>query len=285
MKNGEIACLGSRGFHRMRYVEWGDPAAGRVVICAHGLTRNGRDFDFLARALPEFRVICPDFAGRGASDWLEAREDYGYRQYCADAVALIARATAAGDGRPRRLYWVGTSMGGIIGMLLASSAGSPIEKLVLNDVGGHIPAAALERIASYAGRDPRFATLSAVEASLRVVCAPFGPLTDDQWRHLAVHSAREHADGSWGMRCDPAIGEALRAAPIVDVDLWRFYDAIRCSTLVLRGELSDILPAQTAARMTERGPNARLVRFAGVGHAPALMAADQIAAVREFLLE
>jgi pimeloyl-ACP methyl ester carboxylesterase len=280
MREGDISCLSGKGFHRMHYVEWGDPAAGRVVICVHGLTRNGRDFDELARALPELRVVCPDVVGRGASDWLHAKEGYGYAQYSADMTALIARVTDAGQ----RVYWVGTSMGGILGMLLAASPRTPIEKLVVNDVGAVVPKEALERIGTYVGKDPRFQSLRELEGYLRLVCASFGPLTDTQWRHLAEHGARQHEDGRWGMGYDPDIALPFRNGPVAAVDLWQYYDAIRCPTLLLRGAQSDLLQKDTALQMTRRGPRARLVEFDGVGHAPMLMAADQIDAVRDFLL-
>jgi pimeloyl-ACP methyl ester carboxylesterase len=220
--------------------------------------------------------------GRGSSDWLSAKADYGYPQYCADMAALIARVTGSGTGH--RIYWVGTSMGGILGMVLAASAQTPIEKLVVNDVGALIPKEALERIGAYVGRDPRFDDLRALEAYLRLVCVSFGPLTDAQWRHLAEHGAKRHEDGRWGLSYDPDIAAAFRNGPIAAVDLWRYYDAIRCPTLLLRGAQSDLLRRDTALEMTRRGPRARLVEFEGVGHAPMLMAADQIAAVREFLL-
>lgn len=285
MMTGSIDCLGPRGFHRMRYVEWGDPCATDVVICVHGLTRNGRDFDAVAGHLPEFRVICPDVVGRGRSDWLADKAGYGNPQYCADLTALIARVTDARNGGGQRVHWVGTSMGGIIGMLLAAMPGSPIARLVLNDVGPLIPKAALARIAGYAGSDPRFATLRGLELHLRAVCAPFGPLTDAQWQHLAAHSARQEADGSLAMSYDPGIAAWLRSGELADVDLWQTYEAIRCPTLLLRGAQSDLLGRDTAVQMTQRGPRARLTEFAGVGHAPMLMSADQIGVVREFLLE
>lgn len=300
MKSDHVLCLNSKGFHRMHYVEWGDPAAERVVVCVHGLTRNGRDFDALAQTLQsEFRVVCPDVAGRGKSDWLPAREDYGYPQYCTDMVNLIARvmaeppargllgrlgrALAGGGGARKRLYWVGTSMGGIIGMLLASRPNNPIEKLVINDVGAIVPRAALERIAQYVGKDLRFKTFEEVETLLRLVLAPFGALTDAQWRHLAETSAKRHEDGSWGLRYDPAIGAAFRG-PFADVDLWQYWDAVTCPTLLLRGAQSDLLLKETAVAMTRRGPKPRLVEFDGVGHAPPLMADDQIKVVRDFLI-
>lgn len=301
MKSDHVLCLNSKSFHRMHYVEWGDPQAERVVICVHGLTRNGRDFDALAQALqPEFRVVCPDVAGRGRSDWLHAKEDYGYPQYCADMTNLIARVTAnpatggmlgrlasamgSGRGKPRRIYWVGTSMGGIIGMLLASRPDNPIQKLVLNDVGAVIPRAALERIGQYVGKDPRFKTLEELETMVRLVLAPFGALTDAQWQHLTVTGAKQHEDGSWGMRYDPDIGLPFQKWLLADVDLWQYWDAIVCPTLLLRGAQSDLLLKDTAVAMTRRGPKARLVEFDGIGHAPPLMADDQIKVVRDFLM-
>ncbi|HSE02388.1 MAG TPA: alpha/beta hydrolase [Burkholderiales bacterium] len=283
MKSDHVLCLSSKGFHRMHYVEWGEPDAERLAICVHGLTRNCRDFDFLAQALlPEFRVICPDVAGRGRSDWLPAKEDYGYPQYCADITALIARITAG--ARQRKIHWFGTSMGGILGMLLASRPNSPIERLVLNDVGAVIPKAAQERIGTYLGRDPRFRSLDELEALVRMVSASFGPLTDAQWRHLTVHGATQHEDGTWGFRYDPGIAIPFRKQPLADVDLWQYWDAITCPTLILRGAQSDLLLKETAAAMTGRGPRPQLVEFAGVGHAPMLMADDQIRVVREFML-
>ncbi|HEY6858749.1 MAG TPA: alpha/beta hydrolase [Pseudolabrys sp.] len=276
--------MSAGGFHRIHYTDWGSPDAERVVICVHGLTRNCRDFDFLAQALAsDFRVVCPDVAGRGQSDWLPNKDDYAYPQYCADMTALMARVTAGGG--PRKIYWVGTSMGGIIGMLLASRRGSPIERMVVNDVGALVSKAAVERIGAYVGKDPRFKTLAELEALVRVVHAPFGALTDAQWRHLTVTGARQHADGSWGFAYDPGIAAAFRRAPAAEVDLWTFWGAVSCPTLLLRGAQSDLFEKDTALKMTRRGPQTRLVEFEGVGHAPALMSDEQIRAVRDFLLE
>ncbi|HEX6006897.1 MAG TPA: alpha/beta hydrolase [Burkholderiales bacterium] len=284
MRNDFILGLSAKGFHRVHYTEWGDAGNPRIVVCVHGLTRTGRDFDDLARALQgEFRVACPDIVGRGLSDWLPASEDYGYPQYLADMNALIARLTAGAEHW--ELHWVGTSMGGIIGMLLAAQPRSPVRKLVVNDVGACIPKAALERIGMYLGRTPRFETLEALEAHLRRVSAPFGPLTDAQWRHLTVHAARQLDDGSWTTAYDPAIAAPFHEQPQHDIDLWRYWDAIRCPTLLVRGADSDLLPREVATAMVARGPRPRLAEFSGVGHAPMLMSADQIAAVREFLLE
>ncbi|MGO8916664.1 MAG: alpha/beta fold hydrolase [Stellaceae bacterium] len=274
-----LACLGPHGFHRLAYWEWPGPPGARTVLCVHGLTRNGRDFDALAEALSaEANVICPDFPGRGGSEWLSHPADYGYPLYLADMAALIARLDVD------TLDWVGTSMGGLTGMLLAAQRGAPIRRLVVNDIGPLIAKEGLARIGSYVGRDPSFADAAALEATLRQIAAAFGPLSDAQWRHLAAVSTRRKPDGSLGFAYDPHIGDAFRDAPEVDIDLWAQWDAIACPTLVLRGAQSDVLRAEDAQAMTRRGPKARLVEFPGIGHAPALMAEDQIAAVRDFLL-
>lgn len=283
MRNDTVLCLDSKGFHRMHYTDWGDVSNPAVVICVHGLTRNGRDFDFLARALEaDFRVVCPDIVGRGKSDWLQAKEDYDYPQYLADMTVLIARLTHGGE---KTIFWVGTSMGGIIGMVMASLPGSPIAKLVVNDVGTTIPRAALERIAAYVGEDPRFPSFREIENYVRTMSAPFGPLTDEQWHHLTVHAVKQHSDGTWGFCYDPGIALPFRETARRDVDLWNYWDAIACPTLLLRGAESDLLVRENALQMTQRGPRPRLVEFAGIGHAPMLMARDQIEVLRDFLLE
>lgn len=275
-----ISCIGPHGFHRLAYVEWPGPTRDApVLLCIHGLARNGRDFDMIAQALSaHYRVVCPDMPGRGKSEWLSDAADYAYPLYLADIAALIARLDV------ERVDWLGTSMGGLLAMLFASMPNAPVNKLVINDVGPLVPKAGLERIAAYIGLDPGFPDQAALEAALRILAAPFGPLTDAQWRHLATHSVRRKADGTLGFAYDPKIAETFKQAPINDIDLWASWDSVRSPVLVLRGAHSDILPANVAVAMTQRGPRAKLVEFAGVGHAPALMAEDQIAAIREFLL-
>ena len=190
MRTHSLSCLGPHGFHRIVYREWGEPDHPHVVVCVHGLTRNSRDFDPLAAHLAKRRrVICPDIAGRGESPWLPHPGDYGYPLYLSDMAALIARAGV------ETVDWVGTSMGGLIGMFLAAQPGNPIRRLVMNDVGPLVPKAALERLASYVGVDPAFDGLPQLEQYLRQICAPFGPLTDAQWQHLARHSARQRDHG------------------------------------------------------------------------------------------
>jgi len=244
----------------------------------HGLSQNARSFDVLAEELAKtHHVVCLDVAGRGKSSWLDDPADYAYPQYMADANLLIARLGVD------RIDWVGTSMGGLIGIMLAAMENSPIRRLVINDIGPFIPKAALQRIADYMVQDNRFPDMAAFESYLREVYAPFGPLSDAQWQRMATHGARQNDDGSVSPSYDPAITDAFRHGPMIDVDLWFLWDAISCPTLVLRGADSDILSANTAAEMAQRGPRAELVEFSGIGHAPALQAADQIAVIRGFL--
>jgi pimeloyl-ACP methyl ester carboxylesterase len=270
--------LSPAGFHRNAYWEWmsGQPDAP-CLIAMHGLTRNGRDFDAVAQSLADrFHVVCPDVVGRGKSGWLANGALYSYPQYLADSAALIARvATAPVD-------WLGTSMGGLVGMMLAAQPLTPIRRLILNDVGPFIPKASLERIGSYVGQDPHFADLKALETYLRDVLAGFGDLSDDDWAHMATHSARRRPDG-YGLAYDPAIGDAFRSGPIADVDLWPVWDLIRCPVLIVRGGQSDLLLADTAAEMVRRKADATLVEFPDCGHAPALMNAEQIGVIRDWL--
>ena len=279
MSNRALLVGAPHGFYRMSYTEWAGPTGAPTVICVHGLTRNGRDFDVLAEALSsDFHVVCPDVLGRGKSDWLEHSEDYDFPVYVAALAQLIARLDVP------EVLWVGTSMGGLIGMLTAALPRAPIQRLVVNDIGPLLAKEGIARIATYVGKDPSFADLAALEAYQREVAASFGPLTDAQWRHLATHAARTKPDGSLGLAYDPSIGEPFKQAAPVDVDLWPQWDRIACPTLVLRGANSDLLRRPDALAMTQRGPRASLVEFPGIGHAPALMAPDQIAAVRGFLL-
>lgn len=283
MKEQYIQGLDSRGFHQLHYTDWGDAANPRVVICVHGLTRNCRDFDALATVLQnDLRVISVSIAGRGKSSWLANPDDYSYPQYMADMTALIGRITATGSND---ISWVGTSMGGMLGMLLAAQPNTPIRRLVLNDVGAVIPKAAMERIGSYVSKILRFGSCEETEAWLRMTLAPFGPLSDAQWRHLTVHNSKQHDDGSWSMNYDPNIALPFQKAQARDIELWNYYDAIRCPTLLLRGALSDLLQKDIAVQMTQRGPRPELVEFEGIGHAPALMSDDQTGIVRNFLLQ
>jgi pimeloyl-ACP methyl ester carboxylesterase len=276
-----VQCASPRGLHRIAYVEWGDPRNRDVLVCVHGLTRSSRDFDELARALAShFRIACPDLAGRGDSDRLSDPMLYAAPQYMADMVTLIARLDT------ESVNWLGTSLGGLVGMALAAQAGSPVKKLILNDIGPVISRVALERIASYVGETPVFRTLEQAEQYVRAISAPFGPHTEPQWRFLTENWVRKQPDGSWRPHYDPRIAQAYGASiPEKDMELWALYDALRCPTLVLRGAQSDLLSRATAEEMARRGPKAKLIEIAGVGHAPTLLNAEQIGVVRDFLLQ
>lgn len=267
----------SLGFHRVAYTEWGEPGQHPPVICVHGLTRNGRDFDRLAEQLQDdAQIFCPDIVGRGKSDWLTDPALYGYPQYLADMTTLIARTEADA------IDWVGTSMGGIIGMLLAAQPNTPIRRLVINDVGPFIPLDALKRIGDYVGMTPEFADMSQVEQHLRKIYAPFGITNDEDWQHLAAHSTRIMLNGKLALAHDPAIAENFRKLE-KDVNFWNLYDQIHCPVLLLHGAKSDVLSDTVAQEMTHRGPKAQLIRFPDIGHAPALMDAEQIKLVVDFL--
>jgi pimeloyl-ACP methyl ester carboxylesterase len=273
----ELTSLSPHGYHRVVYYEWGDPANSRVAICVHGLGRNGRDFDVLGEALAAtHRVLAVDMPGRGESDWLADPNDYVFPTYLTTLTALIARSGA------ETVDWIGTSMGGLLGITAAALPKSPLARLVVNDVGPTIEPAALERIAAYFGMDPTFATYAEMAAYIRTVSAPFGPLTDEQWEHVTRTNVRQRRDGRWRLAYDPGIAVPFRAAP-APANLWPLWDAIRCPTLLLRGAQSDLLSAATAKEMCGRGPKAQLVEFAGVGHAPTLLSAEQCEPVIAFL--
>lgn len=264
----------------MAYSEWGDAANPRVLLCVHGLSRVGRDFDDLARALcGEYRVVCPDVVGRGNSDWLVNPLHYQIPQYVSDMVTLIARLS------PDELHWIGTSMGGLIGMGLASLPNSPVRKMVLNDVGPILKADALKRIGAYLGQAPVFPDFASAEKYIRAVSASFGLTTDAQWKFLTEISLKPAGTG-FKMHYDPNIAAPLNEQKLgaTDIELWPVYDAIKCPVLVTRGEHSDLLSRDTLAQMATRGPQAATMEIPGVGHAPMFMEASQIDIVRNFLL-
>ena len=276
-----VQCASASGLHQMAYTEWGDPRNPKLLVCVHGLARCGRDFDSLAQAMAdEYRVICPDVVGRGLSDWLKNPMEYQPATYVADMVTLLARADA------ETVHWVGTSMGGLIGMTLASLPGNPVKKLVLNDVGPVITAVSLARIGQTFGLAPQFPGFDAAVKFIRLVSATFGEHSDAEWATLTEHVVRKQEDGSYRVRYDPAIAIPFRATKTdQDIELWPLYEAIACPTLLLRGASSDLLTRETAQQMAARGPKAKVVEIADVGHAPTLMHADQIAIVRDFLLK
>ncbi len=278
MRQKHLLGLGSTGFHRIAYVEWGEPANPRVLVCAHGLTRNGRDFDDLARALAEqWRVVCPDMAGRGDSDWLPVKEDYNPITYRNDCAALLARLDV------EQVDWLGTSMGGVIGMSLASMPDTPIRRLIVNDIGPFIPSLGLRRIAGSLGQDPHFADLAEAEAYLRAAMATFGVRQPEHWRHLTEISTRPAAGGGLKLHYDPGIAASFSGAILEDTSFWPLWEAIRCPVLVLRGAHSDLLTWQTAERMGKLGPQVEVVEIADCGHAPALMEREQIDLIADWL--
>lgn len=284
------------GARRLAYWDWAcsEQSSPHVVICVHGLSRQGRDFDSLARHLSAFaRVVAVDVAGRGHSDWLADPMQYQVATYVADLTALVH--SIRGARADSRIDWVGTSMGGLVGMALAAQPAVGLCRLVLNDVGPVIQWSALQRIGSYLGQDPVFPTRADAYRYLASVSAGFGVHTAQAWAALSQHMLRERP-GGFGLHYDPAIAQPLRAmlgsdnpSAVQDLirgsnaHLWQLYEAIACPTLLLRGAESDLLNEETALAMTERGPRARLVQFQGVGHAPTLVASDQVAAVCGFL--
>lgn len=290
-----VACPDAHGGHRMAYWQWGDPAAAHVVVCVHGLSRQGRDFDILARAVcarakGPIRVVCPDVVGRGKSDWLKDPMAYQIPAYAADMLALLAQL------RPATLDWVGTSMGGLIGMVLCGQPGLPlpvpVRRLVLNDVGPAIRWEFVLRLKTYLGNTGRFDTLEQAAAAMLAISATFGPHTTEQWLALSRHMVKPLGDGTDALTLhyDPAIAVPTHATTQEmvaqgEAAIWQLYDNIQAETLLLRGAESDLLSADTAAAMTQRGPKARLVEFAGVGHAPTLVADDQVDCVASFLLD
>ena len=275
---GSVLCRSPSGPHRMAYLTWGNERPDKTVVCAHGLTGNARDFDVLAESLAErgFQVVCPDVVGRGASDRLADPDGYGLRQYTADMTCLVERLRVGG------VDWIGTSMGGLIGMSLAAASGTPVRRLVINDIGPFVPAAALQRLDAYLGGDPVFDDLRAAEGWLREVRAPFGSLSDEQWRRMTELTVRRDG-GAYRLRYDPAIAIPFRRSAGRDLDLWPLWDRITCPVLVLRGERSDLLRAETAAEMAARGPRAEVVEIRGCGHAPALLDEDQIEPILRWL--
>jgi len=277
-----VPALSPAGLHRMAYWEWGAHDNPRVLVCVHGLTRQGRDFDTLARTLcGEYRVICPDVVGRGESDWLREPEHYGLPQYAADMVCLLARLGAA------QVDWVGTSMGGLIGLTLAAFPGSPIRRLVLNDVGPGLEWASLERIATYVGEEMHFDSIEQGAAQLRSISAGFGPFSEAEWLALSRPMFKPSAAGV-RLHYDPAISLTFRTlTPQVvaenELFLWAAYESLTLPVLLLRGAESDLLSAATAERMGECGPRAPCVTLPGVGHAPMLDREPQLRHVLEFL--
>jgi pimeloyl-ACP methyl ester carboxylesterase len=267
-------------FHRIAFTDWGRGGERGTVICVHGLTRQARDFDWLARSLAEegYRVICPDVVGRGLSDHLSNPADYDLPQYVIDMNVLIASLGA------KEVMWIGFSLGGLIGMAMAGMPNSPIRCLVVNDIGPHMPLSAVLRIGRYASNAPtRFPSTQAADMYFRDILAPFGRLTDEQWRHLAEHSVRPDGAGGYRLRYDPHLVQGFKPPWVYASKLWQFWDSIACPILILRGAESDLLLPSTAAEMLARNHRAKMWEFPGCGHLPPLMAPEQIRIVVDWL--
>ena len=291
-----VSCPDAGGSHRMAYWLWGDAAAPHVIVCAHGLSRQGRDFDtlaegLLARSATPLRIVCPDVVGRGRSEWLADPMGYGIPTYVADMLAMLGQLHA--QAPVRTLDWVGTSMGGLIGMGIAGTPNlplpAPVRRLVLNDVGPVIQWSALQRIGTYLGNTGRFESVQQAADAMWQISTGFGPHTPEQWLALSQAMVKPLPEGGFTLHYDPAIAVPFRVldekmAAAGQAALWQAYDAIRAETLLLRGAQSDLLSRDTAAEMGRRGPKARLIEFEGVGHAPTLISAPQVEAVASFLL-
>lgn len=292
-----VTCPDAAGSHRMAYWLWGPDEAAQLVVCAHGLSRQGRDFDTLARALVArsprpLRVACPDVVGRGRSDWLADPRGYVVPQYVADMLQMLGHLH--GVAPIATLDWVGTSMGGLIGLSLAGAPGLPlpvpVRRLVLNDVGPVIEWSALQRIGTYLGQTGRFESVQQAADAMWLISRGFGPHTPEQWLALSQPMVRPLPDGGLTLHYDPAIALPFRTVTEADAKngqaaLWQLHDAVRARTLLLRGADSDLLARATALEMTRRGPQPRLLEFEGVGHAPTLVTDNQVEAVASFLLE
>ncbi len=272
-RRGSVLSLSKTGFHRMAYVEWGNPRSKRVAVCLHGLSRQGRDFDMLAIELAAkgWRVICPDLPGRGHSEWLRDSDEYNLPQYVTDMTVLISRLGVS------EVDWVGTSLGGLVGMCIAGQPGTPIKRLVLNDIGPFLGWQALNRLAISVRDSPAsFPSLQAATDYISMRLANFGKLTPEQWHHMTIHTVEEVPGGTWRRLSDPGIIGAFRPGWYFNLRLWNYWDEIKCPTLVLRGETSDVLTPDTVDEMSKRGPRAPCIEFPNCGHAPALFNPAQI---------
>jgi pimeloyl-ACP methyl ester carboxylesterase len=276
--------LGFHGFHRIHYLEWGTPPKGtrkETLVCVHGITRNAHDFDYFAEHMcDKYRVICPDVVGRGESDHLPDHQGYDYLQYNADMNALLARLNET------QVDWLGSSMGGIIGMVLASVAQSPIRRLIINDIGPEISREPLTRIGDYIGKSGEFDTPEDVEKYFREIYSEFGPMSDDDWKHMVHFSTRRTKTGKYRLKMDPSVGDAFRdSISLFDVDLWETWEKITCPVLILRGKNSSFLSEEIAHKMLTCGPEATLVEFDDVGHTPTLRNEEQVAVIRNWMAE
>jgi len=280
MKQNYFLGINSKSFHRVSYIEWGKKNS-QPIICVHGLSRNAHDFDLLARKLVDIKkfVVCPDIVGRGDSDWLLDPKDYTYPLYLSDMTALIARLNVNSVG------WIGTSMGGMLGMVLAAFAKSPVKYLILNDIGPFIPAEGLNRIKSYRNRvhTLKFDTLEHANQYFRENYTSFGLSSDEEWEHFTLYSTREGPDGKYILRTDPAVNIPSSMGKVSDIDLWYVWREIKCPVLVIRGRESDLLTAETVTKMKETHSNCESIEVANAGHAPALVDPETVGYILQWI--
>ncbi len=273
-----ILCLTPQGFQKVSYIDWGDKNNAQVLVCVHGLTRNSRDFDYLARTLQQnFRIICPDLLGRGKSDYLHVPALYNSAQYMSDMVALLARIGS------KEIHWLGTSLGGIIGMMLAAQPNSPIKSLILNDIGMIVPSMALNRLETYARNDRAFSSFEEARSYFQTILSPFGPMRPEHWDHIARYGTKQDETGQFRLTYDPAIGQSFMNEATPSLHFESYWQAISCPILVLHGEESDFLLPEIITKMLYFQPTAKIVNIPQSGHAPSLMIPEQIRIIEEWL--
>jgi len=278
-RTGTVRCINSKGFHQVAYQDWGEIDSKQTVFCTHGLTRNSHDFDALAYALSKKRrVICPDTVGRGKSDWLPDHEDYQIPQYNTDFNTVTAHIGC------EEYDYIGTSLGGMMGMILAAMPNSPVRRLVINDIAPEVPHSAMARLGNYLHLDPYFKNLNEVEAHLRTTLAPFNPMTDEDWAHYAKTSSRKDGRG-YKLAFDPDISNTYgrRYWYLMYFNLWKYWVRIKCPVLILRGKESDFLNQHLLERMMRKLPQAECIEFEGTGHTPTLNAKEQIDPIIKWL--
>lgn len=279
-----ITCNNSEGTHKVVYSDWGQENA-QVIMCIHGLTGNGHDFDYLAPNLVEcgYRVIAIDLAGRGRSDFLPNPLDYNYTQYNQDILAVLTHLNL---NKPQSIDWLGVSLGGLLGIALAAEKDTPIRRLILNDVGPEVPKKAVKFILRIIKKLYKFKNLAKLEKRMRQTRGlTWGPVTDEQWQHMAEHNFRNISKGKISYAYDEKISHIFKYQPTGDVDLWPLWQQIKCPTLVLRGEKSVILPKDILEKMKLTAVNFPIDThvFEGCGHVPSLMAPDQITVIKNWL--
>jgi pimeloyl-ACP methyl ester carboxylesterase len=270
--------LNPQGFHKISYLEWGDESNPEVLICVHGLTRNAHDFDYLARKVQKkYRIACPDLIGHGKSDYIGHSEAYTFTQYMNDMVSFLSRINA------KKIHWLGTSIGGIVGMMLAAQPGSPIKSLILNDVGMIVPSMSLHRVGTYARNNKGFASFDAAKSYFQTVLAPNGILGEQKWNHVTKHGTYIDEKGELYLAYDPTIGQIFVNQAVPTLHLETYWQGIKCPILVLRGEYSDFLPPEIIRKMLYFQPNAKIITIPDCGHAPSLMEPQQIQYVEDWL--